>query len=125
MARASGPDGCVLLRIEDHDRTRSRPEFEAALLDDLEWLGFSADGAMTRQSERGEVYEHALESLRRRGLVYACGCSRSEMAAGRYAGTCSRKDLAESAGTGLRVRLDPTIERFTDLRLGPQEQRPS
>jgi glutamyl-tRNA synthetase/glutamyl-Q tRNA(Asp) synthetase len=125
MARAGGPDGRVLLRIEDHDRTRSRPEFEAALMADLQWLGFRPDGAPVRQSERGSVYEHALDNLRRRGLVYACVCSRSEMASGRYAGTCSQKALPESPGSALRVRLEPTIERFTDLRLGPQEQRPS
>jgi glutamyl/glutaminyl-tRNA synthetase len=79
IARASGPGSRVLLRIEDHDRTRSRPEFEAALLDDLEWLGFTPDGEMVRQSERGGVYEDAIEGLRRRGLVYACEYSRSEL----------------------------------------------
>jgi glutamyl-tRNA synthetase/glutamyl-Q tRNA(Asp) synthetase len=124
-ARASGPGSRVLLRIEDHDRMRSRPEFETAILEDLEWLGFAADGGMVRQSERGDLYEEALDKLRKRGLVYACACSRSEMASGRYAGTCSRKQLPELPGTGLRVRLEPTVERFHDLRLGPQEQRPS
>jgi glutamyl-tRNA synthetase/glutamyl-Q tRNA(Asp) synthetase len=125
IARASGQEGRVLLRIEDHDRTRSRPEFEAALLEDLHWLGFNADGALVRQSERGDVYEHALDTLRRRGLVYACACSRSEMGSGRYPGTCSRKALPERPGTSLRVRLEPTIERFIDLRLGAQAQQPS
>jgi glutamyl-tRNA synthetase/glutamyl-Q tRNA(Asp) synthetase len=125
IARQAGPDSRVLLRIEDHDHTRCRNEFEAALLEDLEWLGFKADGDPVRQSERGDVYERALADLRRRGLIYACKCSRSEITSGRYAGTCSSLGLPESAGFGLRVRLDPTIERFTDLRLGPQEQRPS
>src|SRR5947208_5402168 len=65
-------DGRVLLRIEDHDRQRSRPEFEAAMLEDLAWLGFQADEPPVRQSERGAIYEDALDRLRSRGLVYAC-----------------------------------------------------
>lgn len=124
-ARASGPDARVLLRIEDHDRTRSRPEFESALLEDLAWLGFVADGEATRQSERGAAYERALAGLRARGLTYACECSRLEIGAGRYPGTCRGKDLPESPGHGIRVRLEPTVERFEDLRLGLQEQQPA
>jgi glutamyl-tRNA synthetase/glutamyl-Q tRNA(Asp) synthetase len=75
--RARG--GRVLLRIEDHDRQRSRAEYEAAIFEDLAWLGFVADGAPVRQSERGAIYEEALDRLRRQGLVYACGCSRAEI----------------------------------------------
>ena len=125
VARASGPDARVLLRIEDHDRARSRPEFEAALFEDLAWLGFTADGRVTRQSERDSVYESALDDLRTRGLTYACECSRTEIGGGRYAGTCRGRNLPEATGLGIRVRLAPTVERFDDLRLGPQEQRPS
>ena len=123
IARAS--DGHVLLRIEDHDRTRSRPEFEAALLEDLDWLGFVADGQLTRQSERGALYERALVDLRQRELSYACECTRADVGAGPYPGTCREKKLPESQGLGIRVRLDPSVERFDDLRLGPQEQSPS
>ena len=72
--------GRVLLRIEDHDRQRSQAHFEAAILEDLAWLGFAADEPPVRQSERGEIYEAALNRLRRLGLVYACGCSRAEIA---------------------------------------------
>jgi glutamyl-Q tRNA(Asp) synthetase len=125
IARASGPEGRVLLRIEDHDRVRSRPEFEAALLEDLAWLGFAADGELTRQSERGAVYEHALDDLRARGLTYACECSRTDVGLARYPGTCLNKKLSESLSFGIRVRLAPCVERFDDLRLGPQEQHPS
>jgi len=125
LARASGPDGRVLLRIEDHDRTRSRPEFEAALLEDLDWLGFSPDGGVTRQSERDELYAQALDRLHQLGLIYACECSRSEIGSGRYPGTCSGRGLDLSSGLAVRVRLDDRVERFDDLRLGVQEQQPS
>lgn len=124
IARASGPGARVLLRIEDHDRARSRPEYESALLADLAWLGFAADGELSRQSERGALYEQALDRLRQRGLTYACECSRSEIGTMRYPGTCRDKHLPESPGLGVRVKLDPSIERFHDRRLGPQEQRP-
>jgi glutamyl-tRNA synthetase/glutamyl-Q tRNA(Asp) synthetase len=147
--------GRVLLRIEDHDRRRSRRHFDEAILDDLAWLGFEADGPPVRQSERDDIYLQALDVLRRQGLVYACDCSRSdvaraevgrpdvarafqardlggperpalhEMAELRYPGTCADRGLAEGPGIGLRVRLAPSVERFVDRRLGPQEQRPS
>jgi glutamyl-tRNA synthetase/glutamyl-Q tRNA(Asp) synthetase len=142
LARSRG--GRVLLRIEDHDRQRSRPEFEQAILEDLDWLGFTPDEPSTdgfragpcrgRQSDRHAIYETALSRLRDMGLVYACECSRKDMnAAGetatgdelRYPGTCASKNLPERLGLGLRVRLEPSIERFTDLRHGPQEQSPA
>jgi glutamyl-tRNA synthetase/glutamyl-Q tRNA(Asp) synthetase len=142
--RARG--GRVLLRIEDHDRQRSRRQYEDAILEDLAWLGFEADEPLVRQSDRHDIYLQALETLRRQGLVYACSCSRAEIeAAGgrpadaeamlraasdsspelRYPGTCRSRRVADGPGTGLRVRLEPSVERFVDLRLGPQEQRPS
>lgn len=78
MARARG--GRVLLRIEDHDRQRSRAEFESAILEDLDWLGFQPDQPPVRQSERGAIYTSALDRLRAAGLVYACECSRADIA---------------------------------------------
>src|SRR5690242_5067310 len=134
--------GRILLRIEDHDRQRSRPEYEAAMLDDLAWLGFEADAPPVRQSERGPIYERALERLRAQGLVYACDCTRADVerafhachdAVARrgaaqteipYSGNCRDRSLPETPGCGIRVRLDPSVERFVDLRHGPQEQRP-
>ena len=113
--------GRVLLRIEDHDRQRSLPKFEVALLEDLAWLGFAADAPPVRQSERSAIYEEALDGLRRQGLIYACDCSRAAV----YPGTCRERGLAGGPGVGLRVRLDPSVERFVDLRLGPQEQHPA
>ncbi len=124
--------GKVLLRIEDHDRQRSRPEYERAILEDLEWLGFQANEPFVRQSDRSTVYERALDRLRSAGLVYACDCSRKDIAAAgesegelRYPGTCAAKGWPEKPGLGLRVRLHPSVEHFDDLRHGPQEQRPS
>src|SRR4051794_24181753 len=107
--RARG--GQVLLRIEDHDRQRSRKVFEDAILEDLAWLGFVADAPPVRQSERDDIYVRALDTLRRQGLVYACDCSRSTV----YPGTCRDRGIAEGPGVGLRVRLEPSVERFVDL----------
>jgi glutamyl-Q tRNA(Asp) synthetase len=128
--RARG--GRILLRIEDHDRQRSRPEFERAILEDLAWLGFDADEPAVRQSDRNDIYMDALDRLRRQGLVYACSCTRKGAQAFRpadeelrYPGTCADRGLAEGPGTALRVRLARSVERFVDLRLGPQEQTPS
>ena len=129
MARAKG--GRVLLRIENHDRQRSRPEYEQAILEDLNWLGFVADEPPARQSERGNVYAAALERLRTAGLIYACECSRTGIAAAsqagqelRYPGTCRDKSLLEQPGLGVRVRMAPSVEWFDDVRHGPQQQRP-
>ena len=140
----------VLLRIEDHDRQRSRREFEAAIFEDLDWLGFVPDEPAVRQSDRGDIYLQALDGLRRQEIVYACRCTRAEIErAGlkacatskaetttellvaaaddqlRYPGTCRDRRLADAPGLGLRVRLEPSVERFVDLRHGSQEQRPS
>lgn len=128
VARAIGAR--VLLRIEDHDRQRSRPEYERALLEDLAWLGFEPD-EMTRQSERGRVYEDALSTLRAAGLTYACDCTRRQIAgtesgsATRYPGTCRTRGLQEAPGLGVRVRIDHGAETFDDLLLGSQIQVPA
>ena len=140
IARLAG--GQVRLRIEDHDRQRSRAEYERAILDDLDWLGFVPDHPSTdafrsgpckgRQSDRGDVYRQALDDLRSRGLVYACECSRRALGDAdgsggerRYPGTCAGKGLPERPGLGLRARLQPSLERFVDLARGPQEQHPA
>lgn len=135
-ARALGAR--VLLRIEDHDRQRCRPEYTAALLEDLAWLGFAADpalGAPLRQSEHPEHYERAVEVLRARGhQVYACDCSRKDLAEAAgdapdretpYTGRCRDRGLVPGPGRGLRVVLPPGDETFDDLALGRQRQSPS
>src|SRR6478609_6296188 len=78
-ARESG--GKFLLRIEDLDQTRSRPEFVDGIFEDLRWLGLDWAEPVLIQSERGEAYAEALEQLKARGLVYPCFCTRADIAA--------------------------------------------
>ena len=142
-------DAEVLLRIEDHDRQRCREEYEAALLEDLAWLGFVPDlpppGAFQgrtefRQSDNDAAYRAALDEIRSRARVYACGCSRRDIEAelvrrGRevpardaelpYPGTCRERGLEWRPGLGLRVVVEPGVESFNDLLLGPVRQDPS
>jgi glutamyl-Q tRNA(Asp) synthetase len=77
-ARAAG--GRFLLRIEDIDATRSRPQFEAAILEDLAWLGIDWDGPVRRQSDHLEDYARTLRELAERGLLYRCFRTRREVA---------------------------------------------
>jgi len=77
-ARAAG--GRLLLRIEDIDGTRYRPEYEAAIYEDLEWLGIEYERPVRRQSEHFGEYRAALERLARDGLVYPAFESRAEIA---------------------------------------------
>ncbi len=142
IARALG--GRVLLRLEDHDRGRCRPDYESALLDDLEWLGLIPDvGTVAelrrgpssfRQSDAGEIYEAALAGLASHASVFACDCSRKDLigASGDvfneetpYTGRCRSRGLAPAVGRGMRLRVDPGLERFDDARLGPHEQMPA
>lgn len=141
VARASR--GGVVLRIEDHDRQRCRPEYEIALLDDLEALGFvpdepsiellrSGEPSAYRQSDDGSVYAEAVAALGRAGHVYACDCSRSTFRSGASAsdgpwsgpgcpgGCLSRALPLDRSGVTLRAALDRETESWTDLVHGPQ-----
>jgi glutamyl/glutaminyl-tRNA synthetase len=147
LARALG--GKVLLRIEDHDRQRARAEAERQMLEDLDWVGLTADiypsemyrdGACEgRQSERDAIYRRALAPLVDAGLIYGCRCTRasqtaadgslssssSQSAERRYSGTCRDLNLPLRDGLGWRLRLAPCTEVFEDGLLGPQQQDPS
>ena len=135
---SSGAD--VILRIEDHDRERCRPEYEAGILEDLDWLGYRSDFPVVRQSQRDAIYREAVAVLVAQGLVYACDCTRKEIEARggrreagevteiaelRYGGRCRDRGLPLKDGVGWRVRMDPGVERFADGILGAQEQDPS
>ena len=116
VARESG--GRFLLRIEDLDQGRSRPEFVDGIYEDLKWLGLEWDERVIVQSQRTEAYEAALDQLRRRGLVYACFCTRADIAqsltaphgdtALAYPGTCRQlpNDPERRATTPHCWRLD-------------------
>ncbi len=69
-----------LLRIEDIDTTRCRPEFEAAIVEDLSWLGLRWEQPVLRQSERFKAYRAALDDLQALGLLYPCFCTRKDIA---------------------------------------------
>lgn len=96
-AEAAG--GKVLLRIEDIDRTRCRPEYEASIIQDLAWLGLAWDGDIRRQSEHFDDYASVLDQLRARGLVYRCFRTRREIAAALPAGV--NPDMAGYRGAPL------------------------
>lgn len=127
--------GEVLLRIEDHDRQRSRLEFETAIIEDLAWLGFVPSGDLVRQSERERIYHKALQPLIDSAMVYGCTCTRAEIqgsgigdqGAGevRYGNTCRHKGIPLGSDVGWRVIIEPGVERFVDEILGPREQDPS
>lgn len=149
-AEAAGPDGRFLLRIEDIDLGRCRPEFEAAIYNDLAWLGLEWGQPVLRQSERFAAYGAALRRLEERELVYPCFCTRKEIAAeiagagaaphgpdGQlYPGTCRHRGAAErsrrlAAGDPHAWRLDlakasaeaPSLTWY-DRDAGWQEARP-
>ncbi|MBK5923554.1 tRNA glutamyl-Q(34) synthetase GluQRS [Rhodovulum sulfidophilum] len=127
--RAGG--GEMLLRIEDIDSARSRPEWEARIYDDLAWLGLDWPRPVLRQSDRLAAYRDALDRLGAMGLTYPCRCRRADIRAALsapqagapvigpdglvYPGTCRGRSLAE-AGPEDAIRLD--MARALD-RLGP------
>ncbi|RWR31477.1 tRNA glutamyl-Q(34) synthetase GluQRS [Sinirhodobacter populi] len=79
MARAAG--GRFLLRIEDIDRARAKPEWEAQIYDDLRWLGLTWDGPVMRQSDRLNIYRRTLAELWEQDLLYRCSCTRRDIEA--------------------------------------------
>ena len=119
------PGGRFLLRIEDIDSTRCRPEFITAIFEDLAWLGLSWEQPVRRQSAHFAEYAVALQDLRQRGLLYPCFCTRKQIqaeiaAAGHaphgfegaiYPGTCRHLDEDErqtrmASGEAYALRLD-------------------
>ena len=104
---ATAMGGRFLVRIEDIDPARSKPEFTAAIFEDLAWLGLSWEEPVWQQSDRMPEYEAAAGRLVAMDLLYPCFCSRSEIAARSsgvdpdgaplYPGTCRHRDPGEAA----------------------------
>ena len=129
--------GAFLLRIEDIDGTRSRPDLIAECLADLEWLGLAWDGPAVFQSARTASYAAAGERLKALGLLYPCTCTRAEIAAAAtasgpdglvYPGTCRGRDV-DPAGAAWRLDMAAAVAmsgplEWTDELAGPQAARP-
>ncbi len=77
---ARAADGTFVVRIEDIDRTRCRPEYEAAIFEDLTWLGLEWEQPVRRQSEHFDSYAAALAKLEQMGVLYPCFCTRKDIA---------------------------------------------
>lgn len=145
--RARAAHGTLYLRDEDLDPQRSRPEFSAALREDLLWLGLTWDAEL-RQSDRLPLYLAALQQLLAAGLAYPCSCSRRDLALATHAPhedpaiesddeplynnrcrppqpTASLFDTRRPRRTNYRFRIpEPTHITFTDLHAGPQSFTP-
>ena len=123
-------DGLWLVRMEDLDTVREQPGAADAILRTLEACGLRWDGEVMRQSRRGDVYRHALAQLEARGMVYACGCSRREIADSSlnadgaliYPGTCRNGLAPGKAPRAKRLRVDAAAIEFEDALQGPIRQ---
>jgi glutamyl-Q tRNA(Asp) synthetase len=143
---ARAETGRFLLRIEDIDPARCRPEFEAAILEDLGWLGLDWEQPVRRQSDHLADYQGMLDRLRGLGVLYPCFCSRKDIAAAVsaphgpegpiYPGTCRNQPAElvherQARGDPYALRLDVAKARamtgpltFHDQREGTVEARP-
>ena len=119
--QAKRNDGTFLLRIEDIDKTRCRPEWEEQIYDDLTWLGIDWPSPVWRQSDRQSAYDTVLDSLWDEGMLFACDCSRKDIktAAAQtpdgpifgpdgiiYPGTCRSKPRPVERPKDVNLRLD-------------------
>jgi glutamyl-Q tRNA(Asp) synthetase len=124
---AQDKGGVFLLRIEDIDQTRSRPEWEAQIYDDLAWLGLRWPEPVMRQSQRGAAYQEAIERLIALGVVYPCSCNRKDISAAMgapqegvpqfgpdgqiYPGTCRASHIASTTDQdALRLNMRAALD---------------
>ena len=144
-------NGRFILRIEDIDTNRCRPEFEAGIYEDLRWLGLAWEEPVRRQSEHMKDYQHALDILKRKNLIYQCFCTRKNIQeeitrAGSaphgpegalYPGICRKlsRDKQETRKAGgasyaLRLNMDKALNTlnkplfWTDILKGVQKTTP-
>jgi len=130
------------LRIEDTDQTRARPEYEAAIYEDLAWLGMTWPEPVWRQSERLGVYAGALERLGELGVTYPCCCTRADIRTALiapqegathlfpygvvYPGTCRGCRMAECGpGDAIRLDLDRALALLSGQALTWRETGPA
>ena len=125
----------LILRHEDLDRSRCRPEFVQACEEDLAWLGICWQEGPYFQSQRQSLYLEALERLKQQGLVYPCSCSRKDIQQAlqaphqgeeepMYPGTCRDLTIEGSEIRSWRFRVPQgSLVRFDDLACGPQSYR--
>jgi glutamyl-Q tRNA(Asp) synthetase len=137
-ARAAG--GEFLLRMEDTDLERCRPEWEAQIVEDLTWLGLTWDGPIQRQSDKLPDYNARLEPLAARGLLYPCSCTRADIRAALsapqegvafavYPGTCRARPMeTRHPGDALRLNLAAALDvigaEVTFTETGPAHAGP-
>ena len=131
-AAAKKWDLSIHLRIEDHDRGRARPEYIESIYDDLEWFGFKWD-SQSIQSERISLYEAALVTLEKQGLVYPCYCSRKQLEEENpksetgeiiYQGKCRTSTAPAGTPHNLRVIIPDKVITWHDMRLGDFSENP-
>jgi len=127
IARAAG--GRFLLRMEDTDLERCRPEYEAGIREDLTWLGLTWDGPVHRQSDHIAAYNDRLDRLAAQDLLYPCSCTRADIRAALsapqegvafavYPGNCRGRPMAgRRPGDALRLDMARALARLsaTDL----------
>lgn len=130
MAHSAG--GTFLLRIEDIDRSRCRPAWEADIYDDLQWLGLDWPMPIMRQSDRLHTYSAALDQLWSQGLLYPCTCTRRDIEAAMsapqeggpkvlgpdglvYPGTCRAAPAGPRMDGVLRLNMSAALARIADL----------
>ncbi len=129
-------DGEFVLRMEDLDTQRTSAEFAEVLRQDLNWLGLTWDRETPPQSERSAVYDRYFETLREKGLLYPCYCTRSQLHSVNaphlsdgtyvYSGTCRNLTPEERAAFGRegawRLTVPDRVWEFTDLSQGVYRQ---
>jgi len=132
------------LRIEDHDRQRSKKAHEKTILEELAYLGFYGDVGISlenmseqsqfRQSDHEDKFVFGAKKLEDKNLTYVCTCTRKDIVRSMgekkhpellYSGTCREKGLGLNYDSGIRVKVDDKAECFEDLFLGKQTQSPS
>ena len=146
--RARKHNGTLLLRNEDLDPQRSKPDYVEAMIEDLAWLGIAWQPPIISQSERTNLYRASLNQLLQQGDIYPCTCSRKDLARMMHAphedsavapdpddepvypGICrppvqQQREVPFQPGVNYRLRApDSTSVTFTDLNLGPQSFTP-